>query len=170
MVLPFARGRSRANDAPPTWVFAVPLIVPRENACPHEGRGGHTGATRGDSDCKASARSAPGKHPLPNKLTDGWRSQHARAGSDSFEKAFRLRYAGAGLLGQQGARSFEAGNGFSSGTFGHLCGFNGTHLLHTTCRYNDGDCYKPKDSGCFLTNHKRTRATALAFARPSPLP
>lgn len=29
MVLPFARGRSRANDAPPTWVFAVPLIVPR---------------------------------------------------------------------------------------------------------------------------------------------
>ena len=48
MVLPFARGRSRANDAPPTWVFAVLLIVPRENACPHEGRRGHTGATRGN--------------------------------------------------------------------------------------------------------------------------
>lgn len=29
MVLPFARGRSRANDAPPTWVFAVLPIVPR---------------------------------------------------------------------------------------------------------------------------------------------
>lgn len=35
MVLPFARGRSRANDAPPTWVFAVLLIVPRRKRASH---------------------------------------------------------------------------------------------------------------------------------------